>query len=163
MRVLISSFFVLGLLLSVSAVGGDADDDFMHPRADLLTAGQPAATAWAGLHQRGVTTVINLRTAGEMAGRDEAAAVAAAGMHYIHLPVAGAGDIDAAHADKLWQEIERAPGRVLVHCASGNRVGALLAIGAARHGGMSPAEALAFGKKAGLTRLEPVVRQKLGL
>lgn len=138
-------------------------DGFMHPRPDLVTAGQPEAGAWPTLRAHGVSTVINLRTDAEMRGRDEAAAVAAAGMHYERLPIAGAADINTAHADELWQRIEDAPGRVLVHCASGNRVGALLAIGAARHAGMSPAEALAFGRKAGLTGLEPRVREVLGL
>lgn len=134
-----------------------------HPRVDLVTGGQPAAADWSRLRQQGVSTVINLRTDAEMRGRAEADKVAAAGMAYQRLPIAGAADIDAAHADELWQRIEAATGPVLVHCASGNRVGALLAIGAARHAGMSPAEAMAFGRKAGLTRLEPRVREVLGL
>lgn len=138
-------------------------DHFMHPRGDLITAGQPAPEDWLRLRGRQVTTVINLRTDAEMGARDEAAEVKAAGLSYEHMPVAGADDIDARHADALWERIEAAPGRVMVHCASGNRVGALLAIGAARNGDMSPQQALAFGKRAGLTRLEPKVREVLGL
>lgn len=142
---------------------GFVADHFMHPRGDLITAGQPAPEDWLRLRGRDVSTVINLRTDAEMQGRDEATEVTAAGLDYQQLPVAGAADIDADHADQLWQRIEAAPGRVMVHCASGNRVGALLAIGAARHGDMSPGQALAFGQKAGLTSLEPKVREVLGL
>ncbi len=133
------------------------------PRPGLFTAGQPSAQAWPALRQRGIGTVINLRPAGELAGRDEAAEVGALGLDYLALPVAGAADVTAANADALWTRLQQAHGPVLVHCASGNRVGALLAIGAARGGGMTPEQALAFGREAGLTSLEPRVREVLGL
>lgn len=148
---------------AASGHAGIVADPFMHPRGDLITGGQPPAESWLMLRGRDVSTVINLRTDEEMQGRDEAAEVQAVGLDYVHLPVRGSQDIDAGHADRLWQAIDRAPGRVMVHCASGNRVGALLALGAYRDGGMSAEQALAFGKRAGLTRLEPVVRQALGL
>jgi hypothetical protein len=51
----------------------------------------------------------------------------------------------------------------MVHCASGNRVGALLALRANRLEGASPEDALELGLDAGLTRLEPAVREALGL
>ena len=59
------------------------------PRPDLLTGGQPEAGAWAGLAAHGVTTVINLRPDKELAGRDEAGEVVAAGMRYHQIPVDG--------------------------------------------------------------------------
>ena len=135
------------------------------PREDLLTAGQPAPDAWATLPAQGVTTVINLRPDAELQGRDEAAEVADAGLAYHHIPVAGADDLTADNAARLWRLLESAEGRVLVHCASGNRAGALLAIGATNEGGMAPEEALAFGRAAGLAspRLEETVRGQLGL
>jgi uncharacterized protein (TIGR01244 family) len=133
------------------------------PRAGLLTGGQPDAAAWAGLKARGVTTVVNLRPDAEMAGRNEAAEVAAAGMAYVATPVAGAADIDADHARRLWTLLKFSQGTVFVHCASGNRAGALLALGAAQSGDMPPEAALEFGRKAGLGSLEPVVRERLGL
>ncbi|MDH5822877.1 sulfur transferase domain-containing protein [Luteimonas sp. RD2P54] len=133
------------------------------PRPGLVTGGQPAPEAWPALAARGVRTVINLRTPAEMAGRDEAREVAAAGMRYHALPVAGAGDLDERRAAALWRLIESAPGTVAVHCASGNRVGALLALAAAEHGGMDAEAALRFGKSAGLGGLEATVRERLGL
>ena len=64
--------------------------------------------------------------------------------------MAGADGLTDANADRLWRLVHDAPGTVLVHCATANRAGALLALGAARAGGMSPADALAFGRAAGL-------------
>ncbi|TYT25780.1 hypothetical protein FZO89_05660 [Luteimonas viscosa] len=135
------------------------------PRPGLLTAGQPAASDWQRLADDGVTTVVNLRPEAEMKGRDARAEVTGAGMAYHALPVAGAGDLTDANAAKLWELVEAGEGTVLVHCASANRSGALLAIGAARSGAMSPTEALAFGQSAGLTHpaLEAAVRERLGL
>lgn len=147
----------VGMSLSRSLPG------FRQPRPDLVIAGQPAPDAWPALAARGVQTVINLRTPAEMEGRDEAGEVAAAGMRYHVLPVAGAGDLDERRAAELWRLIESAPGTVAVHCASGNRVGALLALAAAEHGGMDAEAALRFGKSAGLGSLEAAVRERLGL
>lgn len=127
----------------------------------LLTGGQPDSNAWALLADEGVGTVINLRTDAEMAGSTEPSAVAAAGMDYLSIPVAGTEDVDRAHARRLWQAIAEADGKVLVHCASGNRVGALLAIGAAEARDLTPEQAVAYGRAAGLTRLEPRVRAVL--
>jgi uncharacterized protein (TIGR01244 family) len=131
------------------------------PRPGLYTAGQPAAGDWAAIAARGVGTVIDLRAPGELQGRDEAAEVRSAGMRYIAIPVAGAGGIDDANAKALRVALEAADGPVLVHCASGNRVGGLLALMQARSGAMSPEQALEFGRSAGMTSTEARVRQLL--
>lgn len=131
------------------------------PRAGLYTAGQPDAGAWSVAARHDVTTVIDLRPEGEMKGRDEATEVAAAGLAYHRLPVAGADDVNTANAEQLQRLIAQAPGPVLVHCASGNRVGALLALGAAKDDGMTTDHAIAFGREAGLGSLELRVREVL--
>ena len=135
------------------------------PRPGLLTAGQPEASAWGALADRGVVAVINLRPAEEVPDRDLGAEVGAAGLAYHSLPVAGADGLTTANADRLWRLVHDAPGPVLVHCATANRAGALLALGAAGAGGMSPADALALGRAAGLSSpvLEARVRERLGL
>ncbi len=132
------------------------------PRPGLYTSAQPRPGDWRQLPALGVGTVINLRPAEEMAGRDEAAEVRAAGMHYVNIPIAGADAVTPLNARALQQAIATGPGKVLVHCSTGNRAGALLAL-AAHAGGMASADALAFGKAAGLSGLEPVVRGRLGL
>ena len=141
-----------------------ADVPHLHvPRAGLVTGGQPAANAWRALHAAGVTRVVSLLPAAELGGRDEAAEVRASGMDYVQIDVSNANDLTANKATQLWQALQGDKGTVLVHCASGNRVGALLALGAMQAGDMTPQAALEFGKAAGLTKLEPVIRERLGL
>ena len=48
-----------------------------------------------------------------------------------------------------------------VHCGSGNRVGALMALRAYEYEGASLEEAIEIGKSAGMTRLEGEVRSQL--
>ena len=132
------------------------------PRPGLYTAGQPAAGDWARLPGLGIVTVINLRPPEELQDRDEAAEVRAAGLAYVNIPIAGPDAVTPANARALQDAIAAARGKVLVHCSSGNRAGALLAL-AARAQGMTAQQALDFGKAAGLAGLEPVVRARLEL
>lgn len=127
----------------------------------LYSAAQPKPGQWREVAGAGVTTVINLRPDAELQGRDERAEVAQAGMRYVQLPVAGAQGITGENADALMQALQQAEGPVLVHCASGNRVGALLALGAVR-AGTPVEEAIAYGRSAGLgPQAEAIVRQRL--
>ncbi len=136
----------------------------LQPLPGLFTAGQPAMKDWAAIKAGGIRTVINLRTPGELKDRDEAAEVRAAGLRYVEIPVAGAESIIPANAGALHAALAPAHGGgVLVHCASGNRAGALLALEQQAFDGVAPERALEFGKAAGLTTLEPVVRERLGL
>lgn len=131
------------------------------PSAGLYTGGQPDSAAWKPLKAEGVSTVINLRSDEEMRGSDEAARVDAAGMHYVHIPVAGGDAVNRHNAARLHAAMAAAPGKVLVHCASGNRAGALLAIDAADRRHLDTEAAVAYGKSAGLTGLESRVRDVL--
>ena len=141
-----------------------ADVPNLHmPRTGLLTGGQPTAAAWRDLRASGVTRVVNLLPASELGSRDEAGEVEASGMDYVQIGVSGAADLTPENAQLLWQAVQDDSGTVLVHCASGNRVGALLALAAQQAGGMSPRAALEFGQAAGLTQLEPIVRERLQL
>lgn len=154
-----------GSLDMTAATTASSVAGFSQPRADLLTGGQPAPDDWARLRDAGVATVVNLRTPEEMGERDAAGEARAAGLSYVSLPVDGVADITEANARALWERVDGAADRglTLVHCASGNRVGALLALGAAQSGAMAPDQALAFGRAAGLAGLEARVRELLGL
>lgn len=129
------------------------------PEVNILTGGQPTNNAWQPLAKAGVTTVINLRSDAEMQGSNEAKLVTQQGMQYIHIPIAGAGDITPENAQRLQQALAQVDGKVLVHCASSNRVGALLALDAANS--QTQDEALKYGRSAGLTSLEGTVKQVL--
>ena len=130
----------------------------LSPRSGLYTGGQPGVEDWSTLAAAGVRTVINLRTADELQGRDARAEVEAAGLRYVEIPVAGAGGIDADKAAQLSALLSGADGQVLVHCASGNRVGGLLAVAMAQSG-MDPEQAIAFGRSAGMKSTEARARE----
>ena len=136
----------------------------LQPLPGLYPAGQPAASDWPAIKADGIRTVINLRPAGELQDRDEAAEVRAAGLRYIEIPVAHADGISAGNAGLLHAALSPGHGGgVLVHCASGNRAGALLALEQKDFDGVTPQAALELGKHAGVTKLEPVLKQALGL
>lgn len=136
----------------------------MQPLPGLFTAAQPAASDWALIKADGIRTVINLRTPGELKDRDEAAEVKAAGLRYLEIPVAGGEGINSANARLLHDALApKHGGGVLVHCASGNRAGALLALEQNEFDGLSTQQALALGHKAGVTHIEPALKKALGI
>ena len=51
----------------------------------------------------------------------------------------------------------------IVHCASGNRVGALFGLKAHLQDGLPAEAALETAHAVGITRMEPTLRQRLGL
>lgn len=132
------------------------------PFAGVLTGGQPTPEQLAELGALGYTTVVNLRQPDEPDSTDPEL-VASLGMRFVALPVAGAEDVNEDNARRLAELLEATAPPVVVHCASGNRVGALFALKAYYVDGKSPEEALAIGRAAGVTRLESTVRAKLGL
>lgn len=132
------------------------------PRPGLHTAGQPAPGDWQALAAAGVRTVVNLRTPAELKDRREADEVAAAGLRYVEIPVDGPAAITPENARRLHEALAGGEGATLVHCASGNRVGGLLALMSAQEGA-TPNAALAFGRAAGMKSSEARVREVLGV
>lgn len=124
-----------------------------------FAGGQPTREELARLASEGVRTVINLRAPGETVDYDEPAEAARLGMRYASLPIAGAGDLDfgrVEHFGRILDEARR-EGGVLIHCASSNRVGAMMALDEALNRGRPFDAALERGRAAGLTTLEPIV------
>ena len=150
----------IALLLALSS-GSVFAAELRQPRDRLLTGGQPDAQQLQDAAKAGVTTVIDLRAPQEDRGYDEQAAAEKLGLRYVRLPIDGAGGISEANARTLDRLLRQDPGSTLLHCASGNRAGALLALAQARVHGASPEAALQFGRDAGLTSLEPAVRAAL--
>lgn len=128
-----------------------------------LAGGQPTHEQLEALAAAGVRTVVNLRAPGEDAGYDEAAAARALGLAYVPIPVTGAADLTRAKARQLADALASASrrGAVLVHCASGNRVGALVALASAWEEHLPLADALRLGADAGLASLRAAVTQIL--
>ena len=135
------------------------------PFADLLSGGQPSLEQLERMAQEGYRTVINLRSPGEpeeLAG--EAEHVAALGMKYLSIPIASGDDLTVENARRLADTLalpDALP--AVVHCRSGNRVGALFALKALELDGADAEQAFEVGRSAGLTSLAPLVRERLGL
>ena len=103
-------------------------------------AAQPDVATLEQWKADGVTTVINMRPDGEMAGLnyDEKAAVEALGMTYVSIPFAAADaspDVVAALAAAL----DGAEGPVALHCRSGSRAANALAALQVEQGVADPA------------------------
>jgi uncharacterized protein (TIGR01244 family) len=127
------------------------------PEEGALISGQPDEKVLDALADRGYVAVIDLREPDEDRGMSEAEEVKSRGMHYIALPVNTGSGINFENADKLESLLDSIDGPVLVHCGSGNRVGALFALTEFQKGGSIDAS-IDAGKAAGLTRLESRVR-----
>ncbi len=122
----------------------------------VYIAGQPSQAALAKLKERGVTAVVNLRGPAEMADPklvpyDEAAAVSALGMEYVHIPLNGRDFPYTSDAvDRFAAVLGRHTGPVVLHCASGGRVSYLWAAYLTRHRGFTLGDAVARGEAIGI-------------
>lgn len=134
---------------------------FATPAAGIRSGGRITADDLPTLRAAGIRHVINLAPASETPGFDEAAAVQAAGMRYDPLPIAGAGDLDRAAVLAFDRLLQAADAPTLVHCGSGNRVGALVALRAAWLQGADEEAAVAEGRRWGLAGLEGEVRERI--
>lgn len=129
-------------------------DDF------LLICGQPTAEQLREASEFGVKQVISLCDAKECP-YDEAAVAQSLGLDFISLPVVLPHGVNEANARLLQKAMHQGP--TLIHCSTGNRAAALMALRAYHCHGHDANTALMHGQNAGLTKLEPLVRQHLGL
>ncbi|NNC63549.1 MAG: hypothetical protein HKN84_02080 [Gammaproteobacteria bacterium] len=124
-------------------------------------AGQPDEAELERLSAAGYAAVIDLRLPSEERGlANERASVEGQGMSYIPLPIDSRTDITFDKANELDRILAEIDGPVLIHCGSGNRVGALMSLRASMNGA-DDETAVEAGKQTGLTRLEPAVRERL--
>lgn len=136
--------------------------DTHQPRTEWLITGQPQPHELVEIARSGARHVVNARDIGEFDAWDEAELVDTLGMRYHRVPIGGPEDLDreAVEAfDRILAEIGAEP--TLMHCASGNRIGALFALRAAWIQGENAQTAIEIGKAHGLTRLEETVREKV--
>jgi len=125
-----------------------------------VLGGQPSKKAFVSLAAEGYKSIINLRA--EPTPFNEKTLSAEIGVAYHHLPIAEAAGINKKNAETLYellQDENNLP--AIVHCASGNRVGALFALFGSEHYGLAPEAAVKFGEATGMTRLKPVVESIL--
>jgi protein tyrosine phosphatase (PTP) superfamily phosphohydrolase (DUF442 family) len=120
------------------------------PLPGVVIGGQPSREHLGELHKAGFRTVLDLRLPDEPRGFDEPRAAKAAGLAYHSLPIGRYGVPDATF--DAFRKLMADPGAppVLIHCASGNRVGPVMiawlvldrgwevdrAVAEAKHGGL---------------------------
>jgi uncharacterized protein (TIGR01244 family) len=127
------------------------------PIEGVVACGLPGEQELREAHEGGLRTVINLCPVAEQK-IDEQALITGLGMRYVHLPIAGPADLTRANAMKLAELLADPTVRpLMIHCASGNRVGALFALKAFFADGADRDTALAAGRAAGLKALEGAV------
>ena len=172
MKRLVVMFCFLALAAGIAAANETPDaitklsteqmskDPGVLPGSGIVTSGQPDEAAFRNIAGAGYSTVIDMRAADEDRGLEEQRIVEALGMTYLLFPIAGKQDVSFEKAAALNEILGGLDGPVLVHCKSGNRVGALFAL-RAKNNGASSEEALAIGKAAGMTRLEKLVQERL--
>lgn len=135
---------------------------FLAPEPNRFSGGQPTPEQLRAAATAGLRRVINLRPPNEDAGYDEAALARELGLDYRTLPVAGPSELTREKVTQLDAWLAESPGPpTLIHCASGNRVGALMALREAWLKGQPAERALSVGRAWGLTKLEAIVRQLL--
>jgi uncharacterized protein (TIGR01244 family) len=167
----LSLLAVLLLTLTANANEGeqsihvDLDDVIaagkVEPVDGITSSGQPDAAALEVFANSGYGVVIDMRGPDEDRGMDDfEGAVEATGMQYLAFPVVGTEQVSFETAAKLDEVLQGIDGPVLMHCGSGNRVGAVLALRQSLNGA-SDEESIQFGEDAGMTRLEPRVREVL--
>ena len=135
--------------------------DAVSPSSGVVAAGRLQPQDMTELKNAGIEHVIDLTPDDETPNFDEASAVRSAGIVYSNLPLRGAADLTRENViafDRMMRDSQRP---VLVHCASGNRVGAMAALRAAWIDGKSEEDAVAIGKAWGLKSLEPQVRERI--
>jgi len=120
------------------------------PLPDVAGAGQLDGAQLREAAAAGVKTVIDLRPAFEPRAFDEPAAVRAAGMEYVNIPVTP-DTLDDATFDRFL-DVMRDPARrpVLVKCATANRVGGMLLAYLLLDAHLPEREALALAQRIGL-------------
>ena len=133
----------------------------VEPVDGITSAGQPDEAALKVFAESGYSVVIDMRGPNEDRGVENfEEVVEATGMTYVAFPVSSQDEISFDTAKSLDALLQDAEGPVLIHCGSGNRVGAVLALRESL-AGADDETALQYGRDAGMTRLEPAVRAVL--
>ncbi len=155
------SFFETPTELNAGMVNSLPIKNLVQSGDNAFSGGQPSEVDFSIMKDGGIQHVVNLRPSSEQ-DWNEGEVVEALGMSYHQIEIAGADDLSVANAQKLGALINGFGSEpYFVHCASGNRVGALIAINEAIANGKNVEEAVEIGRQWGLTGLEPKVRSVL--
>ena len=136
-------------------------EPYFRPDANTIVCGALDDTKVIALAKAGIELVINLQPDDELSF-DEAAAVTRAGMQYEHLPINGVADLKQLKILAFDNILRQHHGKkIALHCGSGNRVGAAIALRAGWLRGRKMDTAMERGRSHGLTKLEDEVYKRL--
>lgn len=136
-------------------------EPYFRPDANTIVCGALDDTKVIALAKAGIELVINLQPDDELSF-DESAAVARAGMQYEHLPINGVADLKQLKILAFDNILRQHHGKkIALHCGSGNRVGAAIALRAGWLRGRKMDTAMERGRSHGLTKLEDEVYKRL--
>ncbi len=139
----------------------DALNPYFRPDQQTIVCGALDEAKVTALADAGVELIINLQPDDELAF-DEAAAVKQAGMAYEHLPISGAKDLKQLNILAFDNILRQHHGKkIAMHCGSGNRAGAAIALRAGWLRGRKMDTAMERGYSHGLTSLEEEVHNRL--
>lgn len=158
---LAATFSVAGCTTQAPTIELPAIANAVSPAPGVLSAGRLAPADIQRVRNAGVRQIIDLTPDAETPDFDEAAAARVAGIAYANLPLSGPSDLTPENVQAFDAMLRDAKRPVLVHCASGNRVGAMAALRAAWVDGLSIEKAITIGKAWGLKGLEGEVRRRI--
>jgi len=128
----------------------------------LLVGGQPTPQQLTAIREAGYRTILTLRTDAERGDEGEQATVERLGMKFVRIPVAGASGLTEANARALAKALgEEDVLPAVLHCASGQRVSALLGLKAFVVDRVSATAAIDLAKSLGITKLEAALRERI--
>ncbi len=111
---------------------------------------QPDEADMAASRDAGIKGIIDFRKASEHADFDEKAVAERLGLAYVNIPYQGAAELSDEVLDASRKAFASMDGGALMHCRSGNRVGAAWLPYRVLDGGLSWDDALAEAKAVGL-------------
>ncbi len=169
--------WLLALLVAFGGCSGDADHSSDTVPAgetvtiagmsntvrvgNLLFGGQPSQDALRTLAEQGYRAVVTTRGADELTW-DEKALVDSLGLRFVSIPmpypITAITDEQLDAFDALMESTDEP---MVLHCGSGNRVAGLWTVWLVERKGLDPDEALRLGDRAGMTRIRPVVEERL--
>lgn len=136
-------------------------EPYFRPDEKTIVCGALSDEKVQALADAGVELVVSLQTDEELSF-DEATAVEKLGMAYEQLPISGAEglkQINMLAFDKILRQYQGK--KIAMHCGSGNRVGAAIALRAGWLRGRKMDTAMERGRSHGLTSLEQEVHNRL--
>ena len=144
----------LALVLAAPAAFAEENDHGLRgakfPEPNVLFGGQPTEDQLEAMAADGLSFVLDLRAEGENRGFDEPAALESLDIPYLNLPVDAERLAQPETFERFIEAMQNLDGPALVHCASGNRVGALYYAYLVAGKGEDREEARARAKENGL-------------